>query len=742
MEDIQETLHQIIMKYDLDTYYPNFRKRLQAEKILYRFLDRQQGRIACIATYSSDLAFFRHFVRRRERADYFLCRKAHNYESAYSIAYDVGKLADVDWKQYGDVVLVSLEGASFIRHWLRQHGIRHTFLYELFALQGLVFDKAWTSLLSDPEMEWWTYAEGREPKCAYLTAELMEQIQGYRAAHGVEERTLHLDKAYFLALYTKDFLLARRCVERMGAEAERQRASWCEVEALLTEIKDKLAQTERKDILLLWTDALPYEDVHRVPFLAHKMEEGISFDNIFTVCPNTNPTIKTLLCGKMPVDENTYALQEITEENSPVYRELQRHGYEICVIGDWPSIREEDRSTCRHDAYEPSSMGLWDLWRNIVQRDQPTFFLVHALQESHSPYLSPLLLDEDMENEYLRFDKSCAYLSEQYAYYLPQLPISMVKLYLTDHGKEWYATRFHTYLVIEGDGISPRRIPSLCSFVDFPCIMAQLLSNHTVEEAKLRRDYVEVQDLDMYNPAHIAAFIAKKYAVGVGCFGYRGIITDQYMYLRFTDGREWFVERGKAVPEPNLFGSFLCSLEAVAPFRAMVRERERGVPSFEEKLKYSRYVHEVFRRAWERNLKKKKLLDGWLAEYPPGSLAIRTGGEYAGRLYSMLSDAARERIGGFVDVNRKCLCAGWGLPVYSEIGELPATIEGVLLAGRRTMIECLREEAAMYGARLYILDPYRFLEEHGIFCPHGVGDFEAEADDYDVGFPFEEVVAW
>ena len=37
MEDINQTLNDIIIKYELDAYYPNFQKRLQAEKIMGDF---------------------------------------------------------------------------------------------------------------------------------------------------------------------------------------------------------------------------------------------------------------------------------------------------------------------------------------------------------------------------------------------------------------------------------------------------------------------------------------------------------------------------------------------------------------------------------------------------------------------------------------------------------------------------------------------------------------------------------
>ena len=127
---------------------------------------------------------------------------------------------------------------------------------------------------------------------------------------------------------------------------------------------------------------------------------------------------------------------------------------------------------------------------------------------------------------------------------------------------------------------------------------------------------------------------------------------------------------------------------------------------------------------------------------PPGSVLIRTGGVYALQVYGLLSPEIRRCIGGFIDVNLNCLGAEMGLPVYAALADAPATTQAVLLAGRRTLIERLREEAAACEGQAEILDPYRFLEEHGIICRHGVGEFEAEAEDYDVGFPFDEVVAY
>ena len=107
------------------------------------------------------------------------------------------------------------------------------------------------------------------------------------------------------------------------------------------------------------------------------------------------------------------------------------------------------------------------------------------------PYLSPLILDSDMDHAHSRFEKSCAWLSEQYAYYLPPLSKKMLKFYLTDHGKSLYRNRFHTYLVVEGEAIQPRRIGSLCSVVDFHRLLRQLLEKNEIDEETLRAERSE-----------------------------------------------------------------------------------------------------------------------------------------------------------------------------------------------------------------------------------------------------------
>ena len=740
MEDINEALYGIIIKYSLDMYYPNFRKRLEGERCLRNFLAQRTGRVAFIASCQSEIAQFRHFVRLGEKADCFVCERTNRYEESYAAAYDVKKLVKVDWSRYSTVLVVSLEGSSFIRHWLRQHAVSHIFLYDWFAGQGIFFDKEWDSLFGDPALEWWSAHEGSTARRKYVVMELVEQLQAYRAAREVEERRYHLHKAYFMALYIRDFLLAEKCVTRMEAGSEQQNASWKEIQALLARIQQRLRQRTERDILVLWTDELSREgEFEQVPFLKQKIAAGVSFDNMFTVCPNTNPTLKGILCGKLPVDEDTYAIEEITEENSPVYRLLARHGYEICVIGAWPAIRKEELSSMLHWWGEPASLGLWDVWRSLLLSEKPLFCLVHALGETHDPSLSPDITDEDIADPVRRFEKSCRWLNEQYFYYLPKLPEAMMKIYMTDHGKPFHKTCHHVYLTVEEEGLLPRRVDSLCSLLDFQYLFQQLLEERQIDEARLQRDYVRVQNLDWYNPATVGRFIAKRHYFSPFMFGFRGVVTRDYMYLHFTDGREWFVRRGTDAPPPNVFGSYLCDETAIEPLRAILREKEPLSSSLVEKLRYARYFHRILDKAKARNLQKKALIEAWLASYPPHSVLIRTGGADAVQAYEMLSEEAKERIGGFVDQNLHCACAALHLPVYASLAAVPREARAIFLASH-DLIAHLREEAAAYVDRCDVLDPYEFLADHGIVCRYGVGAFEAADEEYDVGFPFDEVV--
>ena len=80
--------------------------------------------------------------------------------------------------------------------------------------------------------------------------------------------------------------------------------AWAEIQALLTEIRDRLHNGRQSDIV--WMDAVGYYTGQDMPYLQRQIENGISFENAFTVTPRTNPTAQTLFLGKTLIDDELY----------------------------------------------------------------------------------------------------------------------------------------------------------------------------------------------------------------------------------------------------------------------------------------------------------------------------------------------------------------------------------------------------------------------------------------------------
>ena len=127
-----------------------------------------------------------------------------------------------------------------------------------------------------------------------------------------------------------------------------------------------------------------------------------------------------------------------------------------------------------------------------------------------------------------------------------------------------------------------------------------------------------------------------------------------------------------------------------------------------------------------------------LDKYPQNSVAIRMGGEHSMNLYARLSDKYKDKIVCFIDSNKMCVCAKYGLPII-RIDELKKeNIQAVILSSydHRAM---LRSEAEEYSKDIDVIDIYSVLEENDILCTDNFYmNINLKDEDYDVGFPFEE----
>lgn len=739
--DIDEKLNNIIFKYNLDDVYPDYKKMLQAEKLAAELAKSWigKGKIACIATYQSDIHRWKHFLRDDQDVEFIRCVKKFPVTSILDEFYDLEKkLGSKNWGKYSGVYILSLEGAAFIQRWLRMHGIEHLFIYDYFAIHELYFSHDWDTLLTDSAMEYWTYRFLDNLKNNNINIEVIQILEEWKKDKEPLVKEFHWKKAFFLALYIRDFILAEQLIEKAPSSCSQELCAWKEVTVLLGEIKAKLKSCHRRDILLLWTDAVPYEDIEKIQYLKEKMDTGICFDNMFSVNGYTNPTFKAIFCNKLPVDENSYSIERISTENSIVLRELKENGYKPVLIGGvWSAVPASIQSGKYHGKRTPASMILWDLWRNILLNSEPCFFLAHALIESHPPFLSVGVYDRILDDDGARYTASSEYLNRQYCYYLDILPKSMAKLYMTDHGKDEYQTKFHAFFVVE-NGEPHRHITEMCSYHDLFRLLHQVMKDEIIDEKKFSKEYIHVQELDHYMPVVNARIIKYHFPLHINYFGYHGVIDKDYIYLKFTNGIEWMAERGREGEEASLFSNRIDAPEEINKYRKMLGSIPELPPALQIKLRYAKYLQKAYKNALPRNLEKQRLLNEWVANYPRESLAIRTGGINAVGFYDMLSSDNRERIWCFIDRNPACMAAQRGLKVVKEIGDVSADVKGVVFVSYK-FLEEMKKESLNYSSDIEILDAFEYLKNKGIVCKTGIAEYELTAEDCDVGFPFDEI---
>ena len=740
--DIDIELEKIIEKYDLDKCDPAYRQRKKALAIIKKIVASITGKIAVIATFESDINRFQ-FLLKDHQADYYYCYKNDIPipETNYDLNYNMSALDNVCFEKYDYIWLVSLEGSVFVKRWLRQRDIKYHFLYDDLELNNCYCIGNWHSLRRDPEIEWWTRRYWSKPGREWITADTMELVSecGYKCSENVKIN--HLKKLFFRAIVIRDFYLAEKCIKLLPEKLTNELSAWNAIQGLLQKIyiclKDK-----KEHMSVIWTDAISYDEINKCKFLSNMQAHAVVFENMYTTCPNTNPTLKSIFCGKLPVSDNTYSIKEFTPDNSVLWKILNDNGYDLCVIGgcqDWTAVPMGIRSTKYHASYGPTSELLWDLWRNMLLKDNPTFFMLHSLLETHTPFLSLGIHDADIIDDDIRRSKSMEYLSEQYQFYMSKLPDKQIKIYMTDHGLFSYHNIYHTFLAIVGLDCNPYSIKEMCSYVDFYKLIKQIIEDGKLKKEEFIRKFVPIEDLDYYSPSSISVIIKNKLQLERNLFGYCGIITKDYIYWHFTDGREWLINRNAIDKvEPNLFGSYVYDESKVQWFRDLVNEREKRVPDFSNKLKYFKYIHMIYDNAKEKNCKKLEIINQIISGYADESIYIRLGGSYCKQIYGVLTKENRKKIAGIIDLNSNCKCAKLGLPIYTSIDALPPNAEWILPSNENFISRAERECAASTH-HLQVLNLHKKLKEYGIYTKDCVALFQPAYEDYEVNFPFDEV---
>lgn len=733
--NIEQEYTKIINDYDVFACYPQLKKWEMAERLIANWI-REHVRyesVICVGTDETDLANIRHLVD-QEKAyyQYVLCKNA-----------DVQNLSEISWKSIDCALIVSLHGGAEISNYLREQGIRFESIYEYFERNGLVFEDEYYRL-STGNIEGFSdivagvIFPGQEGWRNNIIAEFLCQKEKYKSEQDCQKRKLFLERQLVLAIYMKNFVVAQNIIreaEKQQLELEEKYVhAWDQMSRLLDRIKEELRKRKEEDIVVNWIDALGYGDGMDMSYLQSQIKTGVEFTNAFTVTPYTNPTLRTILNEKKDIDDLGYKDSQINRE-SRLIAYLQKQGYRIKVIsGAFKGLDKEIFCRTRQGVYSPCSEVLWDVWKNLLSESKKIFMIAHILTETHVPNWSTKLERGKINDGYRSGRQE---VDEQLQFYLSCLNDHAVKIYMSDHG---HAQDFHVYLVVNTGNIKPAKVNGMYSLVDFHKLIEQLVEKKNISEDVLTREYVEVQNMDHYNPKVIKDLIRNKKMLERGLFGYRGIVDKQYVYVHYNTGKEWLVRRDEIVYEPHLQSEAddVCDQSLLPYYRRLAGENP---PHFydDPKFRYCKYIYVLYDNFAKQKNPCFDLLNQLVEPYEDNSIAIRLGGPASVETYFWLTEQNRKKIYGIIDNYSKCVCSRIkNMRILSlEEAFKHKEIKAVMLASYKNA-SMLRKEAEQYPSNIKILDIYDYFEKNGCKMEHHFSDPYMDAAGYDIGFPIDE----
>lgn len=747
--DINEALNEIIFKYHLDRYYPHYRKKYQAEKILKVIVQKiteNHERVLFIGNDETGIEFIRYMIGKDEDIHFF-CYDRNDTR--------LKQLETVAWEKYEKIYLISFYGAAYAERWFRLRNIQYEWIYDVFEREGICLQREF-------------YAFGKEDLYALVVpnsihthrdgwtesieCELYSQRSKFESSDNSETKRIALEKCLFLSLYMRNFVEAKRFVDLLSKEDKRIESIWKEIQGLLNDIKDAVSHRPQKDIILYWMDGIPYGDESDMCYLKSVMKKSVVFENAFNYMPNTHPALRSIFLGKKDIDDRVYRISEITRENSPVIQFLEQEGYGIKVFSGYFHTSfplQYVSSQLYMDWHETVSMKLWDMLSYMLLEDRKTLWIVHAM-ESHEPCLNTKMRDDNYRLYKERYRLARLEIDEQLAFYDSFVNRNSFRIYMSDHGRSEAIhsdtrLRFHILFNIYHEDMVPGKIEGLFSLLDFGTVLKQIVVDGSIKESEFLREYVEIGDLDRYSGRSIESLVKNREELPMSYYGFRGIIDKEYIYVQYKMGKEWMQKRDE-IPlyNPLLFyncATDICEPALLSKYRELVGEYPKDIED-DEKFKYSKYLYVLYHNILRHNplLERVNIINLMIERCPDHSIGVRMGGEHSVMLYYVLSEQNKKKIWGFIDNSDKCRCKRLGLPIIrpgQNESLKEAGVKTVLLSSY-TSLEALRREAEIWREDFEVLDIYAYMDKSGIQCEDNFWVVKGNDEDYDVGFPFDE----
>ncbi len=374
-------------------------------------------------------------------------------------------------------------------------------------------------------------------------------------------RVIVLKKMIGEYFHIRDFESAFQAIQRLSRIPDSGYLFYQELEQKIQDSLSLLREkiSTKQHILVNWLDAVPPYAAEYMPYVKSKMQEGLCFENAYTVVKHTKPTMKTIFTGETYIENKLFLTRMDDLEKSHLYVNLEKSGYRFKYFGGYMKygIFQNGRTIPYINStshFLLSCMPLqWAAVKEMEECREKSFLLIHNLVEGHEflngdiDLLEEEKIEDPKERRTAHKNISYSYLDRQLKFYMPLYKGLEYQIIMSDHGvndktvpDDW-SEFTHVVLLITGEDINAEKVQNMTSLVSFPTIIDCLLEKRGNEIPQaVSRDYVLVQTEDMYNMHAMESIYGDIHCFEDSYMQRRGVITLRDSFYIKATGEEFY----------------------------------------------------------------------------------------------------------------------------------------------------------------------------------------------------------
>lgn len=396
----------------------------------------------------------------------------------------------------------------------------------------------------------------------YLNVEnTYENIIYYRKKYLSERNCFNLKNLIIVYLKIYDFInfekYSQEYIINQYMGYENIKMALDEIMCILKYVKRKLKERTQRDIIVIWNDQLDYSWLQYTEYMQRISRNSMFFENAYTMTPFTVPTFLEIFQGLRSIDDEIYhkTFSPSNKDNSNIIKNLELSSYTFVYIGDGADAQLFDKDyVIANYTYNSSCLRCVSLLQKLLDTETPVCVILHAIVETHNPYLSGELNDLEYyewptfggKTEKMALEQrkqSVVYWDKQLGFYMDFMPDNCIKVFMSDHGPRYNIQPIykepttHIIFFINGTDVPIGRYKKLFSIYDFYKVINCILKNE-YNEKELFNSYVLMQETNIFNSTAICYYLANN---AKECFcSFRAVRTEKELYVKLSSGKKYY----------------------------------------------------------------------------------------------------------------------------------------------------------------------------------------------------------